>query len=151
LSKLDDVFRGAGIEPEKIKKAFFEIYTPYCIFDKVVNEIASDDEFREQYGTWWQVHAPESWQGDLAEIYQELKRQREKNAPLSEIVAYLESKDIFVEKNEKPEEVLENMRRQNFVLQEVYENVAQNRFKTPYIVESLQKLNVIGQAVTFAE
>jgi ankyrin repeat protein len=152
LSQFDDLYAGSGegIDPEKLKKAFFATYTPYAILNKVINEIASDDEFREQYATWWQAHARANWQGDLADAFQEVKRLREKNTPNQEIAVYLESKDIFVERNEKPEDVLETVRRQNFVLQEVYENVAQNRFKTAYIIESLQKLNVIGRAVTFA-
>jgi ankyrin repeat protein len=152
LGKFDDIFRqsGVGINPEELKKAFFEIYTPYNILKQTVAEIQESHEFREQYATWWQQHAPDNWKGDLADVLQEVKNLQKNNTP-SDVQAYLNSKDIFVEKDEKPEDVLETLRCQNFVLQEVYENVAKNSFNKRYIIQSLEKLNVIKPAIIFAE
>jgi ankyrin repeat protein len=128
LSEFDDVFgeSGEGIDEEHIKQAFFDTYTPYAIFSFVKDEIASDEEFREQYATWWQAHAPESWNGE----------------PIDP--------NDFVEKGLALKEAMETVRRQNFVLEEVYENARENRFKNSNIIKSLQELHVIGRAVIFS-
>jgi len=148
LSGFDDVYSqsGDGINVEKIRNAFVEIYAPHAIVNMVTNELTSDDEFREKYATWWQDNAPSSWQGSLSPVFQKVKKLGSKK---SQIISYLKSKDIDVEKNDDPHQVLEAMRKQNFVLEEVYENVGQNRFKSDYIIKSLEKQGVILRATTF--
>jgi len=128
LSEFDDLFAhsGRGINPAKIKKSFSAIYTPFAIFTHVQNEITNDEEFREQYATWWQKNAPQSFKGEP-----------------------LDPNDVVVEKGQTVEEVIDAVRRQNFVLEEVYENVRENRFKLSYMAESLQTLGVIQRAVSF--
>jgi ankyrin repeat protein len=154
LGKFNDEYAasGDGIDEERVSKMFYATYNAYNITQTIATEVNNDSEFRELYSTFWSQHVPRSFLPDeLKRIKEQVKEMKSKKAKQVEIEKFLEAKDIFFEKGQTAVNAIEQIRAQDFVLQEVFENVSSNRFRRTYFIEAAKRLKVIKPAVVFAK
>jgi ankyrin repeat protein len=155
LSEFNDMYgtSGEGVDIEKAEKLFYMIYNSYNIVTQSVEPaLLDDDELREKYGPWWKVRTPKEWGKNLhAKVRDELSHLDQSKASREDVVKLLESNDIYLDKSQTVEQALEDIRTHHFVETEVYEDIARNRFKRPYIVDMLMKLGVLSEKLVFAE
>jgi hypothetical protein len=136
----------------KSEKKFLGLYTPATIALKWLEpQFRTDASLRERYAEWWKQDVPKEWgeekYGPIKEKIEELRAAATSAvAAQTEIAKYLESQDIYLDNNQTPEEIIEDVRTHAFIESEVYENIAVNTFKITPFAQSLVKIGVLSPA-----
>jgi ankyrin repeat protein len=141
LSNFNDPFR-PNIALETIRKRFFELYTPYQVINEwLVPKLRTEGLFREKYVAYWKENAYVDFGKDMHKsLREEVQRLEGSKASQQEIGKYLESQDVFLDK-QTLDEALEGVRTHAFIA-ETYEDINTNLFKKNYISDMLVNLNI---------
>jgi len=147
FTDFDDMYStsGEGVDAKQSEQFFRKIYNSFNILKQIVDQIESDEEFRQKYCSWWKERAPREWGKNLHDALRAEFSQLDPKSPREEVEKLFEKQDLYLGKNQTVDQALEDARTHRFVEQEVYEDTSKNRFRHNFIIQMLEKLEVLIQ------
>lgn len=135
-----------GFSVDKAEEKFLKLYTPStAVLKWLWIQLKTDAALREHYTDFWLNHVPKKYKGQYEEIRLKLAKLRKKRANNKKISEFLKKHEIYTDKNLKPEQAIESLRKHDFVEREVYDDMAANTFKKKAFAQALTEIAVLSK------